>query len=127
MRATVFVAAITFSLWGTPAFALDFDGDGVADMVDNCSEDVNSLQDDTDGDYCGNLCDADYDQTGIVGFPDLLEFGAAFGTSGNEEKCHTEPIPGCIVDLSDLNFIFSNAGSTPGPSGTTVGTTACPL
>jgi len=57
MRLMIFPAAITFLLWGTPAFTLDFDGDAVADVVDNCSEDVNSFQDDTDGDYCGNLCE----------------------------------------------------------------------
>jgi hypothetical protein len=126
MKLIGFGAAITFLLLGAPAFALDLDGDGVGDGVDNCLVVPNSFQDDTDGDFCGNLCDADYDQSGIVGFPDLMEFGAVFGTAGNEEKCHTQPIPGCIVDIGDLNFIFANAGSTPGPSGTIAGTTACP-
>jgi len=35
------------------------DEDGVPDHFDNCVEATNSEQDDTDGDGCGNLCDAD--------------------------------------------------------------------
>jgi hypothetical protein len=127
MRPTVFAAAISFFLCGTPAFAQDSDGDGIGDGLDNCSDHVNEFQDDTDEDDCGNLCDADYDNSGVVGIPDLIEFGFAFGTFGNEEKCHVQPIPGCVVDLSGLTFLFSRAGTVPGPSGTTVGTTACPL
>jgi hypothetical protein len=101
------------------------DSDGITDPIDNCSEDVNTGQDDTDADDCGNLCDADYDQSGIVGFADFLEFAAAFG-SGDEEKCHVEPIPGCTVGFGDFFFFAGAFGSTPGPSGTTTGTTACP-
>ena len=127
MRPTLSAAAVLFMLWGTPAFAIDFDGDGIGDGLDNCSERMNSLQDDTDEDDCGNLCDADYDQTGVVGFSDFFEFGTVFGTLGNEEKCHSQPIPGCVVSFSDLTFLFAHAGSTPGPSGTTPGTTACPI
>jgi hypothetical protein len=127
MRSTVFAATITFLLWAAPAFAIDFDGDGIGDALDNCSEHANPFQDDTDLDYCGNLCDADYDNSGVVGLPDLFEFGFAFGILGNEEKCHVDPIPGCAPSLPDLNFLFSRSGTAPGPSGTTPGTTACPL
>ena len=125
MRSTSFAAAITFLLWGTPAFAADFDGDGVEDEFDNCSEAANFAQDDTDGDDCGNLCDADYDDSGVVGHPDVFEFAAVFLTT-DEEKCHIEPIPGCVVSFSDYGFSIGAWGSTPGPSGTTAGTTACP-
>ncbi len=67
MRLTIFAAAITFLLWGTPAFAADLDDDGIEDEFDNCLEAMNPAQDDTDGDDCGNLCDADYDDSGTVG------------------------------------------------------------
>ncbi len=126
MRSTIFTAAITLLLWGAPAFAVDFDLDGVEDEFDNCSEAPNSGQDDTDGDDCGNRCDADYDDSGVVGHPDFFRFGTVFGTIGNEEQCHNEPIPGCFVSFADFGFVVAAFGEIPGPSGTTAGTTACP-
>ncbi|MFB3117365.1 MAG: thrombospondin type 3 repeat-containing protein, partial [Myxococcota bacterium] len=79
MRFTIFAAMFAFLLWGTPAFAgtnPDFDGDGVGDVIDNCSTEPNATQDDTDLDECGNLCDADYDNDGTVGIVDFGQFGA---------------------------------------------------
>ena len=104
----------------------DFDGDGVADTLDNCSVRVNPDQVDTDGDDCGNLCDADYNQSGIV---DIGDFGAFLQCWGyNNTLCqHTPPIgPGQSVSIGDFGFFSANFGSVPGPSGTTAGTTACP-
>jgi hypothetical protein len=114
-------------LWRLKVFFLadDDDGDGVGDAIDNCSEDFNTGQDDTDADDCGNICDADYDQSGIVGFSDFGQFVAAFGST-DEEKCHVEPIPGCTVGFTDFGAFVGLFGRTPGPSGTTAGTTACP-
>jgi hypothetical protein len=125
MRLTVFAAAFTFVLWGTPAFAQDFDGDGFGDAIDNCSLVSNSAQDDTDGDDCGNLCDADYDGNGAVGFPDFGEIVDAYG-GPDAQKCHVEPIPGCVVGFPDFGFLVATYAFAPGPSGTTAGTTACP-
>ena len=129
MRLTIFAATFAFLLWGTPAFAgtnPDFDGDGVGDVIDNCSEAVNPVQDDTDGDDCGNLCDANYDQTGTVGFGDFGAFSAAFGTT-QEVYMHVEPIGGGrSVGFGDFGFFSANFGTNPGPSGTTTGTAACP-
>jgi len=99
--------------------------DGVPDSRDNCLDACNTGQDDTDNDDCGNLCDADYDQSGTVGFSDFGQFVAAFGT-GDEEKCHVEPILGCTVGFSDFSFFLNNFALAPGPSTTTAGTTACP-
>jgi hypothetical protein len=127
MRLTVFAATLAFLLWGTPPFAWSdsYDGDGVGDQIDNCSDDPNTDQDDSDNDDCGNLCDADYDDSGFVGFVDFLQFADAFGTT-DEEKCHVEPIPGCTVGFSDFLFFAGAFGDVPGPSGPTAGTTACP-
>ena len=127
MRLTVLTATFAFLLLGTPAFANgDFDADGIGDVIDNCWLRANPSQDDTDLDDCGNLCDADYDQDGIVGMLDFGQFTAAYLTN-DEEKCHIDgSIAGCTVGITDLGF-FANAFLTvPGPSGTTIGTVACP-
>jgi hypothetical protein len=139
MRLTVFAATLAFLLWGAPAFAgtaPDGDGDGISDGLDNCSDHSNPFQDDTDGDDCGNLCDADYSQAGVVGLPAFGLFVAAFNT--NEENfCHFElasppaaapgPVAGnCVVGLDDFGYFVSVFNTPPGPSGTTDGTVACP-
>ena len=129
MKRTLLVATLASLLWGMPALAgpaLDSDLDGLFDYEDNCINVANPAQDDTDGDGCGNLCDADYDQSGTVGFPDFGGFTSVFNTTGNEGKCHVAPIPGCTVGFPDFGFFTSNFNAPPGPSGTTAGTTACP-
>ena len=135
MRLTVFAATLAFLLWGAPAFAgtaPDGDGDGISDGLDNCSDDGNPFQDDTDGDDCGNLCDADYDQNGTVGLGDFGEFVAAFNGT-DEEKCHCEaeapagPVAGnCVVGLDDFGYFVGVFNTAPGASGTTDGTLECP-
>jgi hypothetical protein len=129
MRLTIFAATFAFLLWGTPAFAgsnPDFDLDGVGDVIDNCSEAANPVQDDTDGDDCGNLCDADYTQAGIVDFAAFGEFSQNFATT-NELYMHVEPIGGGRqVGFGDFGFFSQVFGLAPGPSGTTAGTLACP-
>lgn len=108
----------------------DADGDGVENSADNCSDASNPQQDDTDTDDCGNICDADYDDSGTVGFPDFGEFIGAWA-SGSEEFCHHEPggnaiSAGCEVGWTNWGLFIGMFGSNPGSSGTTSGTTACP-
>ncbi len=104
----------------------DFDGDRVADRNDNCSEAANPAQDDTDLDDCGNLCDADYGQSGVVSSGDFGAFIGAFGTN-DQQKQHTPPIDATtLVSTGDWGFFIANFGKVPGPSGTTAGTIACP-
>ena len=135
MRLTVFAATLAFLLWGAPAFAgtaPDSDGDGISDGLDNCSDDSNPFQDDTDGDDCGNLCDADYDQSGVVGFGDFGLFVGVFN-SNDELFCHFEaedpdgPVAGnCVVGFDDFGYFIGVFNTAAGPSGTTDGTTECP-
>ncbi len=103
----------------------DPDGDGVDSQFDNCSLRANPGQDDTDGDGCGNICDADYGQSGTVSIADFGQFLQCFGTT-NEVCQHREPIGGRLVGIGDFGFFVGNFGTVPGPSGTTAGTTACP-
>jgi hypothetical protein len=128
MKRTLVAATLVLLLWGMPALAgpppADTDGDGWIDIEDNCSDVANPDQDDTDGDDCGNLCDADYDGTGLVGFVDFSAFANAYG-SNDLEMDHTETVEG-PVGFIDFSFFSGAYGSVPGPSGTTTGTTACP-
>jgi hypothetical protein len=102
------------------------DGDGVSDNIDNCIDQYNAVQDDTDGDDCGNICDADYDQSGAVGFGDFGYFtGNCFGKS-NPLCDHIEPIDGNVLGFGDFGAFTSMFGTVPGPSGTTAGTIPCP-
>ncbi len=57
---------------------VDNDGDGIADSQDNCSQTFNPGQQDTDSDGYGNICDADLDNDGVVGFMDFNIFKAAW-------------------------------------------------
>lgn len=50
---------------GPLLFALDSDGDGVANGDDNCPADPNPLQENNDGDSEGDVCDPDDDNDGI--------------------------------------------------------------
>ena len=133
MKLSAFAAMFAILLWGTaPAFAgppPDVDGDGVADYEDNCidpSAGANPDQDDTDADDCGNICDADYDQSGgAVGFIDLFDFLVYFGTT-NALHDPSEPIGTTPLSFPDLFLMLDLFGLVPGPSGTTVGTAVCP-
>jgi hypothetical protein len=129
MKRTLIAATLALLLWGMPALAgpppVDSDGDGWNDIEDNCSDVPNPDQDDTDGDDCGNLCDADYDNTGLVGFIDFSAFSGAYGKTSDLAKDHTETVEG-PVGFIDFSFFSGAYGGVPGPSGTTVGTTACP-
>ena len=50
----------------------DADSDKVCDKSDRCTDISNLDQNDTDGDWYGNACDADFDQDGVVGGADFL-------------------------------------------------------
>ena len=58
--------------------AIDTDGDGFADSIDNCPAVSNPSQLDTNGDGFGNLCDPDLDNDGAVNFADLQIMKSAF-------------------------------------------------
>jgi hypothetical protein len=129
MKLIALGATIALLFFGAaPAFAGtacgDLDGDGVDDCEDNCSDRPNPDQDDTDGDDCGNLCDADYNQDGTVVFADFTAF--AFAYNGFDlQKDHSETVSGAVAFGDFTYFAFAYNG-IPGPSGTTLGTTACP-
>ena len=98
---------------GTCDFLSDSDCDGVNDSVDNCTEVANASQLDTDGDNYGNVCDADFDNTGFVNFADLAYFKTKFGSSDSE----TDLDGSGFVNFADLAIFKTLFGKAPGPSG----------
>ncbi|MFK8029455.1 MAG: thrombospondin type 3 repeat-containing protein [Gammaproteobacteria bacterium] len=98
------------------AGAVDTDGDGIADPVDNCVLVANAAQRDTDGDGIGNFCDADLNNDGIVNFVDITLFTPLFQSSDPDADFNGDG----NVNFIDY-FIITNAFLTqPGPPGTIV-------
>ncbi len=107
--------------WGSCDYCaiVDTDGDGVADDQDNCTEKINPLQFDSNGDGYGNRCDADITNDGIVNFGDLAQFKAAF--LSNPGTGHWNPNADFTADgavnFADLAVIKEGFLKPPGPSG----------
>jgi hypothetical protein len=109
-------------------FLTDTDGDTVPDPIDNCLTVPNVSQTDCDSDGCGNVCDGDFDQNGVVAIGDFSSFALAYGTGSclHDIGLPDPPQPDGIVAVADFTQFASLFGKAPGPSGTTGGTTACP-
>lgn len=110
-----------FSLGGisqaqSPALAValaDSDGDGVPDLIDNCTKVANPDQADVDLDGIGNACDADVDNDGKVTAADVAL------VKSNQNRLNA---PGDVngdgkINSVDLTFVESRVGQVPGPSG----------
>jgi len=94
------------------AQAADGDGDGVADLIDNCVNAANRDQRDTNGDGFGNLCDADINNDGIVNSVDLDLIRRAFDTKNADADLNGDG----VVNQTDLSLATAMSGKPPGPS-----------
>ena len=93
--------------------AIDTDGDGVVDIIDNCILVPNPTQCDGDNDGYGNHCDADFNSDLIVNGLDIGLFKAGFGTTDVVTDLNCDGITNGL-DIGLLKVLF---GSPPGPSG----------
>jgi hypothetical protein len=98
---------------------VDFDGDGVFDLHDNCSNVGNPDQRDSNGDLFGNICDPDLDDDGIVNTIDLVTFRRAAGSRPGLPNWnpHADFNGDGIVNGRDLRVLRSYWLAAPGPSG----------
>ena len=137
-----FFASMVLVIISTGAQAADTDGDGWADSIDNCDDNVNPLQEDGDvdlvGDACdnctavanagqqdsdedgyGNICDADFNNDGGVGVLDFQVLGDCLGLPG--EGARGECLMADINSdhrINDMDYrLFTDLfGGSPGPS-----------
>jgi hypothetical protein len=122
--ALAFAATFAFLTLATTSGAgpaLDNDGDGLQNNMDNCLSKANASQHDTDRDGYGNNCDADYDQNGIAGISDFATWSGSFtkaeGDPGYVDATDgTEP-PNQITGIDDFATWSSFFTLAPGPSG----------
>lgn len=94
--------------------AVDTDGDGITDDVDNCTLVANADQRDTNGDGFGNVCDGDLNNDGIVNFVDFGLFRTAMASQNPDADFNGDT----FVNFADYGIFRTLLGKAPGPAGT---------
>src|SRR5262245_59560146 len=128
------IAIICVAFAASAGPAKDNDGDGVFDVVDNCSTLANAppFDCDTDNDGYGNNCDGDFDQNFITSSNDFAkkwvpDFKKSFDSgTGTDMDCNG------VVGSNDFSKKwvpdFKAIPNAPGPSGLyCAGTIPCDL
>jgi hypothetical protein len=103
----------------TPGGPNTGDSDSVENAFDNCTAVDNGNQKDVDHDGCGDICDADYNNDGIVGSPDFGIFKATFGLTEGAPNYNPLADHNCdgVVGSPDFGVFKGQFGGVPGPSG----------
>jgi hypothetical protein len=98
--------------------AVDGDGDGYVDVMDNCAQVPNPDQRDTDSDGYGNLCDGDLNNDGSTNTLDLNLYKRAHRTRLGDPNYNPDAdLNGDeSINTLDLNVYRSLHRKPPGPS-----------
>ena len=92
----------------------DSDGDGIDDNSDNCTLTFNPAQNDTDGDFFGNLCDADFNNDNIIDDSDLSLLRTNFFSVDPLTDINVDNVTN-VIDLGWLKTMYLQ---DPGPTAT---------
>jgi len=93
------------------AFPADSDGDGTADIIDNCSTLSNPSQRNTDGDEYGNRCDPDLNNDGLVTVTDFLILRGRLNSNDPDADFNGDG----FVTVTDFLILRGFLNQSPGP------------
>jgi hypothetical protein len=124
------VIGLAFASFAGPS--TDTDGDGVFNVLDNCSSLKNAppLDCDTDDDGYGNACDGDFDQNNLVTGGDFSNKFVPSFKKGVDPGTGTDMDCNGLVTGGDFSnrFVPNFKSGKPGPSGLhCAGTIPCDL
>lgn len=124
--------AVGLSVASVAGPAVDTDGDGIFNVLDNCSSLANKApQDcDTDNDGYGNRCDGDYNNDKVVTAADFGTFFLPDFKKGKDSGKGTDSNCDNVVTAADFGggFLPQFKAGKPGPSGLfCAGTIPCDL
>lgn len=106
---------IALAAWGW-AKPKDQDNDGIKDNQDNCVEEPNPGQEDTDEDLCGNHCDSDYNQDGVVNAVDKRYFTVCYDGTFREVCDHAPEELDGVISIMDFGILRDQLRKgVPGP------------
>jgi len=95
----------------------DLDGDGVADVIDNCTSHANPHQHDSDGDHYGNVCDGDLSNNGFTNAQDFVLFRQQLGQPSTAPAYNVADLnTNGFVNAQDYILFRQLLGLSPGPS-----------
>ena len=87
----------------------DTDGsDGIPNSADNAYLSGNPGQQDTDGDGYGNMCDADFDNSGSVIINDFNMMNSVWGAADPVIDMNSDG----VIDISDFNLLNGQWGNS---------------
>lgn len=138
------VVGLPMAATAGPASSADgTDADGIGTDFDNCTRRPNPDQLDTDHDGCGDLCDFDWNNDGVIKAGEVSAANANFGAFPTVANIDCDAPPGppffnCVCDINhdgickageiaSIAELFSFRSGPSGLPGRTTARCGCPL
>jgi len=95
------------------------DADGIGQAFDNCLNQNNPRQGDYDHDGCGQFCDFDWNNNGIVSVGEVALAAGQFGSPCQGPACQCDFNENGVCAVGEVASIAASFSKKPGPSGIT--------